>query len=133
MFFISVLAIWNNIEGQQLKDELGCGGVRVPDYQGHVDVKHVGVQKPSQLLLQSVIFRFLFLIASICLAQAKQNKYKDMDMRVRYILSRYKGSVSENRAEICKEERAEERKVEKVEKGAMAIWPRTRRRWRRRG
>ena len=52
-------------------------------------------------------------------------------MRVRYIMSRYKGSVSENRAESCKEGRAEERKVEKVEKGAMAIWPRTRRRWRR--
>ena len=42
-------------------------------------------------------------------------------------MSRYKGSVSDNRAESCKEERAEEGKVEK---GAMAIWPRTRRRGR---
>ena len=51
-------------------------------------------------------------------------------MRVMYITSRYKGSVSDNRAESCKEERAEEGKVEK---GAMVIWPRTRRRWRRPG
>ena len=40
--FISVLAILNDIEGKQLKDELGCGGVRVPDNQEHVDVKDVG-------------------------------------------------------------------------------------------
>ena len=43
----------------------------------------------------------------------KQNKY----MRVRYITSRYKGSISE-KLEL-KEEKTEEGKVEK-EKGAMA-------------
>ena len=38
IFFIIILAILNDIEGGQLRDELCCEGAWVPDYQEHVDV-----------------------------------------------------------------------------------------------
>ena len=67
IFFIIILAILNDIEGGQFRDELCCEGAWVPDYQEHVDVG----DKKTSLTIRVL---FLFLIASICLAHVKQNK-----------------------------------------------------------